>query len=63
MNKVDKSRRQFLLAAGLGTAAAAAGALKPAAAQPAPADQAKAPQGQGYRLTEHIRKYYDTTRL
>ncbi|MDQ2694678.1 MAG: twin-arginine translocation signal domain-containing protein [Pseudomonadota bacterium] len=63
MNKVDKSRRQFLLAAGLGAAGAAAGALKPAAAQAEPADQPKEPRGQGYRLTEHIRKYYDTTRL
>lgn len=63
MSKVNQSRRRFLLAAGLGSAGLAAGALKPTAAPAEPAEQTKEPQGQGYRLTEHIRKYYETTRL
>jgi len=54
-----KSRRQFLLAAGLGTAGAAAvvatgTSLRPEAAA-GPAKQ------EGYHLSEHIQKYYKTT--
>jgi hypothetical protein len=57
-------RRSFL--AGLGLAAAAGVAAKlsskttiPDLAQPAPAE----PEGDGYRLTEHIKKYYRTTTI
>lgn len=58
------ARRSFF--AGLGIAAAAGIAAKlttkstvPAVAEPASAE----PQGDGYRLTEHIKKYYRTTTL
>lgn len=58
------ARRSFF--AGLGIAAAAGIAAKlttksivPATAEPASAE----PQGEGYRLTEHIKKYYRTTTL
>lgn len=60
-NKI--ARRTFF--AGLGIAAAAGVAAKliskpvPATAEPAAAE----PQGDGYRLTEHIKKYYRTTTL
>ncbi len=58
------ARRTFF--AGLGLAAAAGIAAKvssktavPSIAGPAPAE----PQGDGYRLTEHIKKYYRTTTI
>ena len=61
------ARRSFL--AGLGLAAAAGVAAKLSSKttvpdlgldqQPAPAE----PEGDGYRLTEHIKKYYRTTTI
>ena len=58
------ARRSFL--AGLGLAAAASVAAKlsskttaPDLAETAPAE----PEGDGYRLTEHVKKYYRTTTL
>lgn len=57
------ARRTFF--AGLGLAAAAGIAAKITArpavptAQPEPAE----PQGDGYRLTEHVKKYYRTTTI
>jgi hypothetical protein len=59
-----KSRRKFLLAASLGSAGAVAAVAtlqKPGAETAAPA--AEAPQGDGYRMTEHIQKYYKTTEV
>jgi len=56
------SRRNFLLAAGAGgvvTAAAIAGKSPPA--QPKKAEIVSG--SKGYHLTEHIRKYYDTTKV
>jgi len=56
-------RRKFLMAAGLGSAGAAALAIggrkaaKVAAATPAQEEAS------GYRETEHIRKYYKTTQV
>ena len=65
MNKAKTTnRRNFLLAAGLGGAGAAAAivtagkAVKTAGAQ-APAE----PQQTAYRETDHIRKYYKTTKV
>jgi hypothetical protein len=58
------NRRKFLLAAGLGGAGAAAAVVtattraKPAAGQAPALDQAS-----GYRVTEHIEKYYKTTKV
>ena len=56
------TRRKFLLAAGLGSAGAVAavatkGVKTPAAPAAAPA------QGDGYRLSEHIQKYYETAKV
>ena len=56
------TRRKFLLAASLGSAGAVAavatkGVNAPASAAP------QAPQGDGYRLSEHIQKYYKTTEV
>jgi hypothetical protein len=57
-------RRKFLLAAGLGGAgvAAAVASVAPKAKQAgAPAPQPA--QGDGYRVSEHILKYYKTTEV
>jgi hypothetical protein len=56
------TRRKFLLAASLGSAGAVAavatkGVTAPASAAPQPA------QGDGYRLSEHIQKYYKTAQV
>jgi ferric-dicitrate binding protein FerR (iron transport regulator) len=58
-------RRQLVVGAGVaaGAAFAAAAALRPAET-PVAVVQAKpdTATGQGYRLTEHVRRYYETTR-
>ncbi|HEX4781903.1 MAG TPA: formate dehydrogenase [Usitatibacter sp.] len=58
-----QDRRKFLLAAGIGSAGAAAIAAgvkaKGAAASSPQAD----PEKDGYRETEHILKYYKTTQV
>ena len=61
-SKTRTSRRNFLLAVGAGGAAtiAAIGAKTlPQGEQEA--GKKKAPQGSGYRVSEHIRNYYRTT--
>ena len=56
------SRRNFLLAAGAGGAATvAAVATKGPQAQPKKAEAVTG--SRGYHVTEHIRKYYDTTKI
>ena len=56
-------RRRFLLALGATGAGAAATAAAPeVAAAAAPVAEA-APASKGYQLTEHVRDYYDSTRL
>lgn len=58
------TRRNFLLAAGLGGAgavAAVATARKPSAA--VAKAEAAGQAGQGYRASEHILKYYKTTEV
>lgn len=56
------SRRNFLLAAGAGGIATA---VVVAGKNPqGPAKKAEAVAGgKGYQLTEHVRKYYDTTKV
>ena len=60
------SRRRVVAGAGVAAGAALAaaalpGAKRDAATQGADATAARKP-ADGYRLTEHIRRYYDTTR-
>ncbi len=58
-------RRRLLAGAGLaGAAAVAAKALPGAPAEPADVAAAATPPGTaaGYRLTPHVRRYYETTR-
>ena len=58
------SRRSFIkMAALLGGVAALLGPGRPAAAKPKPAPPQPEESGQGYRLTEHVKKYYRTARL
>ena len=56
-------RRRFLAALGATGAGAAATVAAPAVAAVAAPTAATAPAGQGYQLTEHVRDYYDSTRL
>lgn len=64
--KPDNKRRNFLIGAGLGgvgAAAALAGGVagvKPVA-QPVAAEPVA--DGKGYQETEHVRRYYGTTRI
>lgn len=56
------SRRNFLMAVGAGgVATAAVVATKNPQAQPRKAEAVTG--GKGYQLTEHVRKYYDTTKV
>ena len=56
------SRRNFLLAVGAGSAAATAALV--AKGPPAQLKKNEALSGsKGYHLTEHIRKYYSTTKV
>ncbi len=55
-------RRQFLKLAGLGAAAGAAATVAGAEPAAAAADAAK-PAKQGYRLTPHVRTYYELARF
>ena len=58
-------RRKFLLGAGLGTAGVAAALVARPGAAPkqATAAEAAADGPDGYRATEHILKYYNTTKV
>lgn len=58
----DSGRRKFLLAAGAAPAVALAtlAATQPEAPAALPLSQEKGPVKEGYRETEHIRKYYYT---
>jgi len=59
-------RRQLVVGAGVaaGAAALAAATLQPRGAAPAAATKAgsESAQGEGYRLTDHVLRYYETTR-
>jgi len=60
--KTSASRRHFLLAVGAGGAASAAGliATRPPTAKPSRNDKRAT---RGYRASEHIESYYQTTKL
>jgi hypothetical protein len=58
------NRRNFLLAAGLGGAGAAAALVTAQSkTEAAPGAQPAKDKASGYRLTEHIEKYYKTTEV
>ena len=58
----DLKRRRFLLAVSAGGAGAVAAAA-PARAVVAASTDAEATAATGYRESEHVKRYYDTTRL
>lgn len=65
-NTYDNKRRNFLIGAGLGSAAAAAAvASNVTGVQPETKVAAEpiAEGKKGYQETEHVRRYYGTTRL
>lgn len=58
------SRRRVLLGAGAATAAVAAAQLVPVAAElPADAAAPVPENGGGYRLSQHVLRYYETTKV
>ena len=59
------NRRKFLLGAGLGTAGVAAAIVAGPGALPrhAAATQPATPTTDGYRATDHVLKYYKTTKV
>ena len=62
--RTTTNRRKFLLAAGLGSAGAAALTVAKVKASSAPAKESSAEdQATTYRATEHIQKYYKTTKV
>lgn len=55
------SRRKFLFAVGAGGVAATAAVTS--ANRSTPQKKTAATSGKGYQLTEHVRKYYETTKV
>ena len=64
MSQQSKIARRTFFAV-LGGAAAAGVAAKLSSGPPVPGatEAARQPQGDGYRLTDHIKKYYRTTTI
>ncbi|MDE2599914.1 MAG: hypothetical protein KGL40_09855 [Rhodocyclaceae bacterium] len=63
--KTDSKRRNFLIGAGLGgvgAAAALAGGVVGVKTETQAASEPVA-EGKGYQETEHVRRYYGTTRI
>lgn len=57
------SRRNFLLAVGSGGAAVTAAAIAGGRPQAQPKKAEAVAGSRGYHVTEHIRKYYGTTKV
>ncbi|HXF66485.1 MAG TPA: twin-arginine translocation signal domain-containing protein [Burkholderiales bacterium] len=63
MTKTDVTRRRFLTALGLGGAAAAAAVAGRKGGESAQQAPASGQRSAGYRLTEHVRRYYETAKV
>ena len=61
--KLSTGRRKFLATVGAGSAAAAAVALSAKAPDAVPPPQSSTRQDKGYQVSEHVKKYYDTTKI
>ena len=57
------SRRKFLAAVGVGGAAAAAVVVSKGGGEQKTENRQAVRQGQGYQLTAHVRRYYETTKV
>jgi hypothetical protein len=65
-DKANLKRRGFLLTLGIGTAGAAAVAVRSlggAAVEPSSATAVDGESGAGYTLTDHIRRYYHSAKI
>jgi len=62
-SKTRLSRRNFLLAAGAGTAAGVAAIVAKKEADTGAAQDNGIDSKKGYRLTEHVRNYYRTAKI
>jgi hypothetical protein len=60
-NKI--ARRSFFAGLGLVATAGIAAKLAPKTVTPIAESASAEPQGDGYRLTEHVKKYYRTTTI
>ncbi len=63
MTTANVNRRRFLAAMGLGGAAAAAAVVTRQGGERREPAPAAGKQGRGYRLTEHVRRYYRTAKV
>lgn len=64
MTTTKLNRRRFLAAMGIGSAAAAAAAVANRKGDENSKRKSTAvPSGKGYQLTEHVRRYYETTKV
>jgi len=61
--RVHPQRRNFLLALGAGGAGAAIVAARSLSGGSVAPDAAPAPEGKGYALTDHVRRYYRTAKI
>ena len=62
-SKKPNTRRNFLLAASLGGAGAAAALVAGRQATPGSAETPSVDKPKGYHVSEHILKYYKTTQV
>lgn len=63
MSSNPVNRRKFITTLGLAGAGAVAAIATAGSLQPAAPAAAAAPDARGYRVSAHIRKYYQTTRV
>jgi hypothetical protein len=63
VHPTDTKRRRFLMAFGAGAAGAASASALAAAPAAIVAPVEPQPASQGYQETDHVRRYYETTRL
>jgi len=63
LRPANAKRRGFLLALGAGGAGAAAIAARSlSGVAPAATDASDSPSGESYRLTDHVKRYYQTAK-
>ena len=63
MSSTPVNRRKFITTLGLAGAGAVAAIATAGRLQPAAPTTVAAPDSRGYRVSAHIRKYYQTTRV
>jgi hypothetical protein len=61
--RIHSQRRNFLLALGAGGAGAAIVAARALSGGAVAPDAAVAPEGKGYTVTDHVRRYYRTAKI